>query len=407
MYRRVYWVALLLTVLTVGSGLWPETAQAEDAPHLNARAAVLMEWSTGTVLYGLRAHEKRDPASLTKIMTAIVALEHGSLQEPVRVSRYAAWTPGSIMGLEEGQEYSLKDLLYGLMLESGNDAAVAIAEHIAGDERAFAHLMTDRAHQLGALSTEFRNPHGLTEPGHQTTAYDLALISRYAMALPLFTSLVGTRDHQVDRIDDPTGGRMLQNTNRLLWSYAGAEGIKTGTTSAAGPCLVTAATRDGMRLLVVVLDSADRWGDTVALLDWGFNNFTLVKRGGAGQFWGELRVSAGVSRRVALVLARDLVAVVRKADLPGLEVRGEVAREVRAPIRKGQPLGRLTLVVKDHPATDRSAADGPAADGPAAELPPGEALLVADTDVPARSLFWILWQGLSPVLRWLHAVGLT
>lgn len=374
--------------LALGEGIaLVEPPPAEGAPALTARAAVLMEWTTGNVLYALRATEKRDPASLTKIMTAILALERGSLPEPVKISAHAAWMPGSTMDLREGEEYPLRDLLCGLLLESGNDAAVAIAEHLAGSEESFARLMTEKARQLGALSTRFRNPHGLTEPGHYTTAYDLALITRYAMGLPLFAELVGTKEREVRELNDPSGGRALRNTNRLLWSYPGAEGVKTGTTSAAGPCLVTSATREGMRLLCVVLDAADRWGDTVRLLDWGFERFTLVHRGYAGQLYGQIPVGGGATPRVDLVLARDLVAVVRKEELGRIQLREEAARQVRAPVRKGQPLGKIFLV-----AGERQAA---------------EALLVARDSVPRATPFWWFWRLFAPALRLLDGWDLA
>lgn len=272
MYRRVYWVALLLTVLTVGSGLWPETAQAEDAPHLNARAAVLMEWSTGTVLYGLRAHEKRDPASLTKIMTAIVALEHGSLQEPVRVSRYAAWTPGSIMGLEEGQEYSLKDLLYGLMLESGNDAAVAIGRHVGGSGAAFVRRMNEKAEWLGLGGTHFANPHGFDAENHYSCPADMVALARYAMQYPEFRDVVSTLSYE---LHGQYEGHTLHNVNELLRAYPGADGVKTGDTPEAGKSLVATATRDGHRVYAAFMRSAaGAVPDGALLLDWAFDSHT-------------------------------------------------------------------------------------------------------------------------------------
>lgn len=390
------------TVLAVGLFFRPAAAGSPDSdevpalveppvgagrPRLQCQAAVLMEWATGAVLYAHRATEKRDPASLTKIMTAVVALERGSLSEPVRISAQAAWMPGSVMGLREGQEYTLKDLLYGLLLESGNDAAVAIAEHLAGSEREFARLMTEKAHQLGALSTCFLNPHGLTEPGHYSTAYDLALITRYALTLPLFAAIAGTAEKQVADLGQPSSERVLYNTNRLLGSYPGMEGGKTGTTAAAGACLITSAVRDGMRLISVVLDSADRWEDTRRLLDWGFTNFTLIRKGSAGDYYGRIPVVRGTARWVDLVLAADLVAVVHRSELDRVRVEEEVARQAVSPVRRGQPLGKLTIVADDRHA--------------------GEVILVARDPVPRATPFWLFWWYFLPALRWLHAAGLT
>lgn len=364
-----------------------ELPEAQEQPELDCRAAVLMEWTTGSVLYARRAAERRDPASLTKVMTAVVALERGSLPEPVRVSRNAAWMPGSVMGLQEGEEYSLRDLLFGLLLESGNDAAVAIAEHISGDEAEFARLMTEKAHRLGALSTQFRNAHGLTEPGHYSTAYDLALIFRYAMSLPLFAEMVGTIEKEVTRLAPSSTGGTVYNTNRLLGVYPGMEGGKTGTTAAAGACLATSAVRDGMRLISVVLDAGDRWAETRRLLDWGFDNFTVIRRGRAGDYYGSIPVAGGVSRRVDLVLSGDLVAVIHRSELERVRLRAEVARMAVSPVRKGQPLGKLIVL-----AGERQAA---------------EVILVAREAVPRATPFWLFWKYLLPALRRLHAAGLT
>ncbi|MEW6547487.1 MAG: D-alanyl-D-alanine carboxypeptidase family protein [Bacillota bacterium] len=404
--------AFVLVVLLVWNGMIPSPSKAEDygevpglaeddgempalveapvaggQPDLDCRAAVLMEWTTGAVLYARRASEKRDPASLTKIMTAIVALERGSLPEPVRVSATAAWMPGSVIGLREGEEYTLRDLLYGLLLESGNDAAVAIAEHVAGSEQEFARLMTEKARQIGALSTQFRNPHGLTEPGHYSTAYDLALITRYAMTLPLFADMVATVQRQVSDLGDASAAGTLHNTNRLLGVYPGMEGGKTGTTAAAGACLITSALRDGMRLISVVLDAGDRWEDTRRLLDWGFENFTVVRRGHAGELYRTIPVAGGISRSVDLVLSRDLVAVIHRSEGERVGLREEVATRAVSPVRKGQPLGKLILL-----AGDRHAA---------------EVILVAREAVPPVTLFWLFWKGFFPALRLLHEAGLT
>lgn len=401
---RTFALVILGTVLVLGPLIRPVPTAADSPdggevpalveppvsvgrPRLECQSAVLMEWTTGAVLYAHRATEKRDPASLTKIMTAVVALERGSLPEPVRISANAAWTPGSTMGLREGQEYTLRDLLYGLLLESGNDAAVAIAEHLAGSEREFARWMTEKAHELGALSTQFLNPHGLTEPGHYSTAYDLALIARYALTLPLFAAMVGTVEKRVAELDRLSSERVLYNTNRLLGSYPGMEGGKTGTTAAAGACLVASAVRDGMRLISVVLDSADRWEDTRRLLDWGFANFTLIRCGNAGDYYGSIPVVRGTAGSVDLVLAADLVAVVHRSELDRVRVEEEVARRAVSPVRRGQPLGKLTML-----AGDRRAA---------------EVILVAQESVPRATPFWFLWKYFLPALRWLHAAGVT
>lgn len=252
------------------------------APRINVGAAALLDPVTGQLLYGYNAFRTMAPASTTKIMTCLVVLERCSLDEVVTISSRATGTSGAHVGLRTGQQIPVQDLLFGLMLKSGNDAAVALAEHVAGSVEDFADLMNERARQIGALATTFRNPHGLTQPNHVTTAYDLALIAREAMENPVFRVLVSSRDREIGSLD-PTWTRLISSTNRLLWVYEGAEGIKTGTTDLAGKCLVASATRDGRRLIAVCLRASDRFGDTARLLDYGFEHTALFLVGLEGE----------------------------------------------------------------------------------------------------------------------------
>ena len=253
----------LLTVVLIIAWVCRKPASG-CAPEISARAAILIEWQTGTVLMEKRGFVRMHPASLTKMMTALVALERGRLEDLVRVSEEAASQPGSSMHLRPGDVFTLEDLLYGLMLVSGNDAAWAIAEHIGkGLASEFFELMNRRAKELGAINTRFENP-GLTHPNHYTTAFDRG--HRQGMyETSFFKQLVATKEK--DAIEAESGVLLsLENTNRLLWIVPGADGVKTGTTQAAGQCLVASATRDGMRLLSVVLDSAT--GGTIPLHCW-------------------------------------------------------------------------------------------------------------------------------------------
>ncbi|MGB9826330.1 MAG: D-alanyl-D-alanine carboxypeptidase family protein, partial [Desulfofundulus sp.] len=215
------------------------SVSGQDPPRVTADAAVLMDATTGQVLYAKNAHQPRPPASTTKILTALLAIEGGKLDQVVTVSPGAAAVGESSMHLFPGQHLTLEQLLYGALLRSGNDACVAIAEHIAGSEANFVLLMNQKARQLGARDSHFCNPHGLPARGHLSSAYDLALLTRYALKNPTFKSLVSTRYHGFST--PPWGEYHLHNTNRLLWSYQGADGVKTGTTSEAGMCLVASA----------------------------------------------------------------------------------------------------------------------------------------------------------------------
>ncbi|MGE5590631.1 MAG: D-alanyl-D-alanine carboxypeptidase family protein [Bacillota bacterium] len=238
-------------------------------PGVSAAAALVMDFS-GKVLWQRHARRRMAPASTTKVLTAVLALELGRLDDLVVVSRRAATGRGSRLGLRERDRYRLKDLLVGMLMRSGNDAAVAVAEHIAGTVEGFVRLMNEKAAGLGAKDTHFVTPHGLDRPGHYTTAADMALMANHAMANPVFAEIVGSRE----RVVGPEGGhgrkRLLRNTNRLLWRYAWADGVKTGTTPRAGRCLVASATRDGHRLIAVAFRSANRWQDAVRLLNYGF-----------------------------------------------------------------------------------------------------------------------------------------
>lgn len=318
----------------------PVATDREAGPSLTARAAILVEPATMTVLYARNEHERRAPASTTKIMTALLALERGRLSDTVTVSRRAAGIRGSSVHLRAGQRVSLNDLIHGLLLRSGNDAAIAIAEHVAGSEEAFVHLMNRRARELGAANTRFQNPHGLDHPEHFSTAFDLAHLARLAMILPTFKDIVAMREYV-----PPTVGVPWRNTNRLLWGLEGTVGVKTGTTGQAGNCLVAAASRDGLTLISVVLHSADRWRDTRALLEWGFQSFhpvTVARR-------EDTLVQAAVPRAAAPLRAgpaADLTVLVHDREVDDVRVETYLA-PVTLPVRRGQTVGWARVRVGD------------------------------------------------------------
>jgi serine-type D-Ala-D-Ala carboxypeptidase (penicillin-binding protein 5/6) len=353
------------------------------APPVSAGGAVLMDWTTGRILYGRNAFQPRDPASTTKILTALIALEKGRLDDKVTVSKRAAYTPGSSMYIKPGEVYSLHDLLHGLLLRSGNDAAAAIAEHIAGSVEKFAVLMNARSKQIGTTVSRWVNPHGLTAPGHVSSAYDLALITREALKNPTFQKIVSTRETPL-KFEYLERDVVLHNTNRLLSGFPGADGVKTGTTAAAGACLVASATREQHKLIAVVLHAGNRWRDSGELLNWGFTNFRLATLGAAGEVVVEAPVRGGRDLAVPLALADQMAAVVpRTGAVPKLEL--QVESQLAAPIKKGQALGRAHF----HE-------DGKLL---------GETLLVAAADVPKATLFDYLMRLLSPLVRWGHEAG--
>ena len=260
-----------------GLRLHPEHVRAaynlSHPPAVTARAALVVDLDAGQTLYSLRPNELLPPASTVKLMTALVTVRRADLNTRVSVSAGAASTPGSRMGLAPGETLTVRDLLYGLLLPSGNDAAVALAEHVAGSEEAFVGLMNETAAELGLRGTHFTNAHGSDEPGETTSAADLVIMARAVLAYPTLAQIVATPTARI-------AGRALTNTNELLGAYRGADGVKTGTTDAAGECLVASVTRDGHRLLTVVLGSRDRYADTRTLLSfasagWRWQNVAL------------------------------------------------------------------------------------------------------------------------------------
>ncbi len=281
--------ALLLSFASRG---WPVFTEES----LTARAAFLVDVTTGKILYQRDADLPLPQASTTKVMTAIVVLESGKKgTDLLRVSKAATRVPSSKLNLRAGQTMTVKDLLYGLLLSSANDAAVVLAEGIGGSVAHFAEMMNLKARQIGATHTHFVNPHGLTAPDHYTTARDLALIFNYAMKNPRFREILQTKTSHVRTIF--TGKRKrprareiaVKNHNRLLWNFAGAIGGKTGYTYAAQKCFVGGVSRDGNTLIVAILGSRDLWGDTRRLLQYGLENYetlTLASTGIAASAWG-------------------------------------------------------------------------------------------------------------------------
>lgn len=315
-----------------------------EGPYLTARSAVLIEATTGTVVYGKNERMRMHPASTTKIMTALLAIELGDMESTVTVSRNAASIPGSSLWLKSGQQIKLGDLIRGTMLRSGNDGCVAISEHIAGKEGDFVRMMNLKARKLGASNTRFANPHGLTEPNHYSTAFDLALMARYGLKYPLFADIVSTREAEMTLTQgESEERRKLANTNWLLWSFEGADGVKTGTTAAAGYCLVASATRCGVQFIAVVLDSDARWSDSVKLLSYGFDRFHVMTFAEKGRTLTKIRVEGGTEPEVSVIPLDDMRLIVPRALSHLVEERIVLDEPLIAPVVAGQTIGRLVI----------------------------------------------------------------
>lgn len=244
-------------------------AWAQQPTELSAVSAILIEAETGTVLYQKNADEKRAMASTTKIMTAILTIEAGDLDSEFTVDSCAIMVEGTSMGLREGDRVSRRDLLYGILLPSGNDAANAAAVSVGGSIGGFAELMNQKAQELGLSSTHFVTPSGLDAEGHYTTARDLAMLTAYAMKNEIFCEIVSCSSAEVE-FGNPPYARTLYNSNKMLKRYEGAIGVKTGFTDNARRCLVSAAQRGGVTLIAVTLNASDDWNDHEKMLDYGF-----------------------------------------------------------------------------------------------------------------------------------------
>jgi len=301
-----------------------------------------MEASTGRVLYQKNAHEKMPMASTTKIMTALVAIENGNLSDMVTVSANASGVEGSSIWLSPGETMTLSDLLFGLMLASGNDAAIAIAEHIGGDVETFVGMMNDKAREIGAYNTHFVNPNGLPAENHYTTAYDLALISAYAMQNKMFREIVKTQ-YKTLPWEGHEWNRVVKNKNKILWNYEGGNGIKTGFTKEAGRCLAAAAEREGMQLVSVVLCAPDMFNDCMALMDYGFEYFdnSLVVK--AGEKIGEIAVKDGMEKSFPVYTEKDVYFPLTQEEAANLKKRVYIEETLTAPVKKGQQVGRIEL----------------------------------------------------------------
>lgn len=312
--------------------------------HVQAEAvsAIVIEEKTGMVLYESNAHTPLPMASTTKIMTALIALEHCSLDEIVTAGSNAFGVPGTSIYLEEGEQMTLEQLLYGLMMSSGNDAAVAIAEHVAGSVDAFCALMNEKASFLGCENTHYVTPHGLPASNHYTTAADLALISRAAMQNAVFRQIVSTQRATIPWVSRGYD-RVLNNKNRLLSSYDGAIGIKTGYTKAAGRCLSFAAERDGMTLIGVVLNCPDWFEVSAQLLDSVFERYEMKRAFEAGDTIATVEVTNGIAKNVQVAVLEDVTAPVLRNTEPNVVI--SLPQSLPAGFKAGEIIGLVEMTL--------------------------------------------------------------
>ena len=307
------------------------------ANAVSAEKAYVLDAVSGRVLFEKNGKDQSLIASTTKIMTALVVCEQCNVLDRMRIPKEAVGIEGSSMYLKEGEVLTLQELLYGLMLSSGNDAAVALAIYCGGTVEGFAELMNDKARVLDLSGTHFENPNGLDSPGHYSTARDLAKLAAYAMENPIFYKTVSAKNVKV-------GERYLTNHNKLLWRLEGADGVKTGFTKAAGRILVSSATREGRRLIAVTIDDPDDWNDHAALLEEGFQQYSVQRIVTKGDHIGTLEVIGGENHRVEVLAAEDFDYAITQEERPQLAIPGPGF--VYAPAVEGAEAGYAYVLIE-------------------------------------------------------------
>lgn len=320
-----------LVFLTILIFLLPVSAGAFET---SAESAVLLERGSGRIVCSKNADKRMPMASTTKIMTALVAISSADPDGIAEISKNAAGTEGSSMYLKAGEKVTLRELLYGLMLSSGNDAAVAVAEHISGSTAAFAELMNKKAAQLGLENTHFENPNGLDSPGHYTTAAELAKIMDAALSNELFREITSCASKKTERA-------LYINHNKLLSMYDGVYSGKTGFTKKDGRCLVSACERNGFSLIAVTLNDPDDWNDHMKMYDAAFSEYGLYTAARGGAPCGEGKTETGET--IPLIFGADMSLYIKEGDGQRIEIRFDLPGAVALPVHAGEGVGTAEL----------------------------------------------------------------
>ena len=309
-----------------------------------AGGMILMEGDTGRILMKKDEFKRLPMASTTKVMTAIIVIENCNLNEVVTVSANAANVEGSSIWLSVGEHMTVGDMLYGLMLSSGNDAAVALAEHTAGSVEKFVEMMNEKARQLGLENTNFANPNGLQNENHYACAYDLAMITSYAMNNDVFRKIVNTKQKEISW-ENHEYNRVLTNKNKNLWALDGANGVKTGYTIAAGRCFVASANRQGMELIYVCLDDYNMFEDSRKAIEYGFDNYENVNIVKEGDYFGKASVENGIEDTVKAVATDDAVYTLNSAEAQNIQKKTVIFDNITAPVQKYDIIGKTDIYI--------------------------------------------------------------
>lgn len=349
-------VALQTSKQNVANSEENKNSNKINNPELNARIALIYDRASGRIIYEKNGNKQTPMASTTKILTAIVTLENADLKETVTIESKAAGIGGSRLGLKKNDKITVNDLLYGLMLRSGNDAAVALALHVGGSIEGFADMMNKKAEELGLTNSHFVVPHGLDNEGHYTTAYELAKMADYALNIPKFKEIVSSKSATIYINGYP---KAINNTNNLLGSVSGVYGVKTGFTNGAGRCLVSSCKRGELDIITVVIGANtnnQRTADTKELIEYAFNNFSLINIGKIIQDkfeqWknineGRIYVNKGIENGIKLYLEKPKKSVmaVRKDSIDKIDIEVNSLFYMEAPVAKDQVIGNLRVII--------------------------------------------------------------
>lgn len=317
--------------------IFPTTVKAENL-NLSGESYVIIEENSGRILYEKNGYRKMPMASTTKIMTALVALEYGDPTKLVNIDSESVGVEGSSIYLKEGESMTLEDLLYGLMLRSGNDAAVAISKHVGSNSENFVNLMNTKAKEIGTINTHFTNPNGLHNEDHYSTAYDLAIITREAFKHDLFEKIVGSKSYKSTRDEN----NLYYNKNKTIFEYDGGDGVKTGYTTNSGRCLVSSAHRNNMRLIAVVLNGYDWFNDNYKLLDYGFENFKPFIIYDKMQYMKSIKLENGKKDKLNLVTEKEFIYPLSEDESKDVSYNIQLPDKLEAPILKGEKIGQIS-----------------------------------------------------------------
>ena len=361
MKKTVFILIFVLIISGMPAFLQTSSAAATAPTEITAETAILIDAKTGRILFEKNKDTLKEPASTTKIMTCLLTLENLPIDKILTIDAESPFTGGSKIFVIEGEEFTVEQLLYALMLSSANDVAVALAIAIAGSVSEFADMMNERAREMGAKRPSYKNPSGLHDPDHFASAYDLAVVAREAMRNPKFREIVSTVEYTIPATNKQPERDYIYNTNRLLYDqatrvpvkgvmrpakYEGATGIKTGYTPQAGASLVSSAVRGDTEFIAVVLASADaaRFGDSIALLDFGFENFYTHKAVDSSIPIEDVKVKRGVFNRVPVKIQEDIyITLPIEASVELIDTKIVMDDSAAAPVEAGQALGRVEI----------------------------------------------------------------